>query len=112
FEGHKDAYFCPQDARPFPDQADSLVSLGKVYEELDRGFAGVKVLLVDACRDDPEAGRGSRGIDADSAPPPPRGVAALFSCSAGERAFELAQYKHGVFFYHLLDALKGKAKNS
>src|SRR5947208_12306989 len=89
-----------------------MVSLGKVYEELDRSFAGVKVLLVDACRDDPKAGRGSRGIDADTAPNPPRGVAALFSCSAGERAFELDQYKHGVFFYHLLDALKGKAKNS
>src|SRR5439155_17939069 len=79
----RDAFFCPSDARPFETEVDSLVSLGKVYEQMDRSFARVKVLFVDACRDDPKAGRGSRGIDADSAPSPPRGVAALFSCSAG-----------------------------
>ena len=31
-----------------------------------------KVLLVDACRNDPSPDRGSRGLDADSSPPPPR----------------------------------------
>ena len=56
-----DAYFCPQDARPFRDERQSLVSLTEVYRELDRSFAGMKVLLVDACRDDPDGARGSRG---------------------------------------------------
>src|SRR5262249_30488709 len=74
-------------------------------------FAGVKVLFVDACRNDPTAG-GTRGIDADNAPRPPSGVAALFSCRAGEVAFEHKQYEHGVFFHHLLQGLKGAAHNT
>lgn len=108
----EDAYFCPQDARPFRDQTGSLVSLGKIYRQLDRSFAGMKVLLVDACRDDPDAARGTRsGITADLAPRPPQGVAALFSCRAGEKAFENPKLNHGVFFYHVIEGLKGKAQD-
>jgi TPR repeat protein len=107
-----DAYFCPQDARPFRDERGSLVSLAEVYKEMDRSFAGMKVLLVDACRDDPDAARGSRGgITADSVRPP-AGVAALFSCRAGERAYEHDTLKHGVFFHHVLEGLTGKAKDA
>lgn len=112
FEGDKDSYFCPIDARPFKDETKSLVSMGMVYAEMEKSFAGVKILLVDACRDDPDTGRGSRGIDADSAPRPPRGVAAFFSCSASQRAYEHPNLKHGIFFHHVLEGIRGKAKNS
>jgi formylglycine-generating enzyme required for sulfatase activity len=107
-----DAFFCPMDARPFRDETNTLLSLSKVYSELDRSFAGMKVLLVDACRDDPDASRGARGVNADSAPRPPHGVAALFSCRAGERAFEHEKLGHGVFFYHVLEGLRGKARDA
>lgn len=109
FAGQKDAYFCPIDARPFANEIDTMVSISHVYDELDKSFASVKVLLVDACRDDPSPDRGSRGLDADNSPPPPKGVGALFSCSAGQRAYEHAQLKHGVFFYYVLEGFKGKA---
>jgi formylglycine-generating enzyme required for sulfatase activity len=109
FAKQKDAYFCPADARPFANATESLVSLNKVYEEFEQSHASMKVLLVDACRNEPDADRGTRAVDADNAPRPPKGVAALFSCSAGEVAFEHKQYQHGVFFYHLLQGLKGKA---
>ncbi len=113
FEGQPDAYFCPVDARPFNTNTDSLVSIGKVYGDLDKSFAATKVLLVDACRDDPATGRGvSRGVSSASAPPPPQGVAALFSCGAGEQAFESPKLKHGVFFYHVIEGLKGSAADS
>lgn len=108
FLGVADSYFCPVDGRPFKDQTESLVSLGMVYRELDQSFAGMKVLLVDACRDDPST---TRGIDADTAPKPPQGVAALFSCRAGERAFEHKNFKHGVFFHYVLEGLKGEAQD-
>jgi len=111
FEGKDDSFFCPSDANPSPDKARTLLSLKELYQKLDDSGAGVKLLLVDACRDDPQGGRG-RGVDADHAPRPPRGVAALFSCSAGERAFETGKYGHGVFFYHLLEGLRGKARNT
>ena len=116
FQGTKDAYFCPSDARPSVNGKDSLISLSKLYADLEDSFAGVKVLLVDACRNDPGPDRdeetGFRGVDADSAPNPPRGVAAFFSCSAGERAVEHGSLKHGVFFHYVLDGLRGKAKNA
>jgi hypothetical protein len=112
FEGQKDGYFCPNDARPFAEKTDSLISLGKIYAELDASFAAVKIMLVDACRNDPLVPRGSRGVDADTAPPPPRGVAALFSCSAGQTAIEDSKLQHGVFFYYVLQGLMGAAKDA
>jgi uncharacterized caspase-like protein len=111
FGGTRDAFFCPQDAKPFPDRLDTLLSLTQVYDQLDRSGAGVKLLLVDACRDDPQQGRG-RGVDGNTAPRPPAGVAALFSCSAGERAFEHEKLGHGVFFHRVLKGLEGEAKNA
>jgi serine/threonine protein kinase len=108
FDGHKDAYFCPQDAVPSADKATTLVSLGNVYTKLDQSFAGVKVLLVDACRNDPRLGC---GINGELSPRPPRGVAVLFSCGAGEIAYEDAKLKHGVFFHYVLEGLRGQARN-
>lgn len=106
FDGKKDSYFCPKDANP--SNARTLVSLTELYRELDNCGAGVKMLLVDACRDDPVAGT-SRGVDGNTAPRPPRGVAALFSCSAGQRAFEHPKLKHGVFFHYVLAGLREPA---
>jgi formylglycine-generating enzyme required for sulfatase activity len=71
----------------------------------------VKLLLVDACRNDPKLGRNA---DPDALPRPPRGTAALFSCKGGERAFEtdkLGARGHGVFFHFVLEGLRGKARN-
>ena len=111
FGSEKDAFYCPIDARPFEDETATLVSLTKLYKDLDKSFAGVKVLLVDACRNDPTPGKG-KGLDADSVPIPPRGVAALFSCSAGQRSFEHDRLKHGVFFHLILEGLDGKAADA
>lgn len=112
FTGQKDAYFCPVDGRPYADKSSSLVSISKIYSELEKSLAGVKVILVDACRNDPDPGRGRGGLNADAVPPPPRGVAALFSCSAGQRAFEHNTLKHGVFFHYVLEGFKSKAVDS
>jgi formylglycine-generating enzyme required for sulfatase activity len=112
FAGKKDAFFCPVDALPFARRTDRLVSLQKVYEELDDSYASVKLLLIDACRDDPRGGRGSRGIAGDTAPRPPSGVAALFSCRSGQRAFEDDGLRHGVFFHYVLRGLRGAASDS
>ena len=66
FDGDKTPYFCPADANP-KDKA-TLVSLPALIEEMDGSFAGVKLMLVDACRNDPDS---SRGIDAEGIRPPP-----------------------------------------
>jgi CHAT domain-containing protein len=104
-----ESFFCPADAQ-FNDNS-TLISLPALFADLDGCGAGVKLLLVDACRNDPAAGR---NVNVDGLRPP-RGIAALFSCKGGERAFEtdkLGEKGHGVFFHYVLEGLRGKAKNS
>jgi formylglycine-generating enzyme required for sulfatase activity len=106
----EESFFCPADAQL--NDNSTLISLRKLFHDLDVCGASVKLLLVDACRNDPTTGRNA---NPDTLPRPPRGTAALFSCKAGERAFEtdkLGPKGHGVFFHFVLEGLAGKAKNS
>jgi formylglycine-generating enzyme required for sulfatase activity len=109
-EAGKDAdesFFCPSDAQ-FSDTR-TLLSLSRLVRDLDGCGAGVKLLLVDACRNEPGLGRNANLDNLR----PPRGLAALFSCKSGERAFETDKLGkgHGVFFHHVIEGLKGEAKN-
>jgi formylglycine-generating enzyme required for sulfatase activity len=107
-----ESFFCPSDAQV--NDTDTLLGLTKLFADLDACGAGVKLLLVDACRNEPGS-RGFRNFDTEAVPRPARGIAALFSCSSGQRAFEtdeLGGRGHGVFFHFVLEGLKGKAKNS
>src|SRR5262249_36280061 len=114
FQNDEEAYFCPAVAR-MADRA-TLVSLSEVYKELEQCPAGVKVLLLDACRNDPlsDHSRARNTVQLESATrpsiaEPPAGVVALFSCSKGGRAFEHDELKHGVFFHYVIEALQGQA---
>jgi sulfatase modifying factor 1 len=109
FSGDKDIFFCPADAK-LADKT-RLVSLGEIYAKLKDSPAATKVLLVDACRNDPQAGvkRGEVNLEPVGSRKfvaPPQGVAALFSCRATESAFEDPDLKHGIFFYHVIKAMK------
>ena len=66
---------------------------------------------MDACRDDPDPDRGSRGIDGSRALAIPEGTGVLLACSRGQRARETAKANggHGVFFHAVIDGLKGSA---
>jgi tetratricopeptide (TPR) repeat protein len=110
-------YFCPTDGRL--DDKQTLLSLQDVSAELERCPAGVKVLLVDACRNDPltETARAAGRVPLESVtrPPVPRpasGVAAFFSCQASEKALEDPELKHGVFFNFVIEGLRGEAANA
>jgi formylglycine-generating enzyme required for sulfatase activity len=111
-----EAFFCPADAKlkntkDRTELTKTLISLKELFDELDGSGARVKLLLVDACRNDPKSGR---NVDVDNVPRPPRGTAALFSCASGQRAFEtdkLAAKGHGVFFHFVLEGLRGQARN-
>ena len=122
FSGHgvqptkKGSYFCPMDAEV--KDPTTLVSLADVYEDLGKCPAGMKVLLVDACRNNPlaDAAKDLDKLDLESvtrpqAEKPPGGVAALFSCSEGQRSFESGKFKHGIFFHFVLEGLRGEAAN-
>lgn len=113
FRGSSDHFFCPMDAALSDKQ--TLVSLGEVYKELEQCQAGFRLLLADACRNDPVIDRSRRAtaelnsVTRPQTAQPPGGVAALFSCSAGELAFEHDELKHGVFFHYLIKGLQGDA---
>ncbi len=107
-------YFCPQKADL--TKPETLIALDEVYAALKECKAATRLLIVDACRNDPTAGRAATvanlaSVTRPELPKPPGGVAALFSCSAGEKAFESDRLKHGVFFHHLIEGWKGKAAN-
>ena len=49
-----------------------------------------------------------RSLSEDSLVMPAR-VLALLSCGKKQRAFEVDTLKHGLFFHHVLEGLRGKA---
>jgi formylglycine-generating enzyme required for sulfatase activity len=109
-----EAYFCPANAvlgRP-----DTMVSLTRLMERLNRE-GGVNLMLVDACRDDPQEAskKGLRTLSGNELiGRMPNNSVILFSCSAGQRALETEQAGggHGVFFHHVIEGLRGKAADS
>ncbi len=116
FKGESESYFCPLDA----DLSDreTLLPIAGIYEQLKQCSARKKLLIVDACRNDPQTSisRSINNTELQSVTrpqltTPPKGVVALFSCAPGQQAFEWDDYKHGLFFRQLLDGWKGKADN-
>ena len=107
-------YFCP--AKCDLDKPDTLVGLDEVYALLKDNAAGAKVLIVDACRNDPLPGKsvGSEKLESvtrPDLPEPPGGTVALFSCAKGQVAYESDALKHGFLFHFVIEGLEGKAVN-
>ncbi len=121
FSGHgvhvdSKSYFCPTDADL--DNVETLVSLDHIYDQLIRSDASLRVLLVDACRNDPRrAGRRASTLSpreearafARSLERPPEGVVLLNSCTAGEVSYEDSKLGHGIFMNYVLEGLDGPA---
>lgn len=110
-------YFCPQDT-DLKDEK-TLLSVDDVMAAFDgkNCLASSKVLIMDACRNDPADGAtGAKPDDLQSltrplVKEPPGGTVALFSCSKGEISHESGQHKRGFLFHHVIEGLSGKAAN-
>lgn len=80
------------------------------------------LVVLDACRNDPTAGRGdqdnpmtdamSRGLvfKATGTASKERNLATLFACNVGERSYEWPEKGHGYFTYFLVEGLKSGGK--
>jgi len=104
----RDCFFCPQNAdRSAPE---TLIHIGRLFDEFGKQTSGANLLLIDACRDDPAQGRGMDGSTVEDLP---EGVAMLLGCRSGQQTFETENVGggHGVFFHYVLEGLRGKAKN-
>jgi uncharacterized caspase-like protein len=112
-KGDKETYLCPADAKL--DDKATLLALKDLYKEMEGCKAGVRLLVVDASRNDPLAEKRSAkdvGLEGETRPEvaePPIGVAAFFACSAKEKSFEADKLDHGVFFHYLIEGLRGEA---
>jgi len=121
FSGHgvhleDTSYLCPIEAR-LKNPQQTLVSLEHVYRQLASCPGGQKVLLVDACRNDPRPG-GEKSISkptenldafARSLESPPEGILVFTSCEPGQVSVEDEDLRHGVFMHFVLEGLEGEA---
>jgi hypothetical protein len=118
FKGDRTGFFCPLDAR-VSDKANliPLDGVGGIFELLQSKSckAKRKLLIVNACRNDPTSNVALAGtkIDLvdDYAEEVPPGIAALYSCQKGQRSYYYpeSQKRHrSLFFHHLIEAWNGR----
>ena len=119
-------YLATQDADPSnPLLLDrSTVPLDLLQSLLKRLKSRQVILILDACRNDPDSGKGDSDNKrsavfskdlvsvAENVSSSSGGSSAiLFACSEGERAYEEEDFGHSVFTKYLLDGLNGKASS-
>ena len=100
-------YLCPPESNL--NDIATLLPLDEIVKELGAQCkAKVKLLLVDACRNDPTDLR-PEAVVRPPDPDPPAGVALFLGCAKGQGSFETGQILHGVFFHHVIKGLAGEA---
>jgi hypothetical protein len=117
FSGHGieesgESYLLPSDAR-INVLRDTAIPIDWIKTILKGSRARAKVLILDAChasamKGKAESGRMTKGIH-DAIFPPPEGFAILSSCKLNEVSYEIAEKKHSVFTYFLMEGLQGSA---
>src|SRR5262249_1356039 len=123
FSGHGvqidgQSYICPSDCE-LEHPKETMISLDTVYQRLSACKASLKLLIVDACRNEVEIGakrtidnaRSLRGFG-EALETPPEGISLLTSCSPGQFAREHEKLGHGVFMHFVLEGLKGEAADN
>jgi hypothetical protein len=113
FSGHGlhidgQSYFCPIDAK-LDDAEGTMVAVNDIYTGLQNCKAAQRLMVIDACRNDPTRGlKAARSTDLTLGKPP-SGVRVLSSCEAGQYSMEDPKLKHGVFMYYVTKGLEGLA---
>jgi hypothetical protein len=123
-ERNKEAFLLPSDAKMSDNlrvlQATAL-SVTEVKEWVQEMGVKQVLVLLDACRNDPTAGRGEspnpmteayrRGFDFEARNSQVEAFATLYATRVGQRAYEYAEKKHGYFTWAIVEGLKGRAAN-
>ncbi|MEZ6056943.1 MAG: SUMF1/EgtB/PvdO family nonheme iron enzyme [Planctomycetaceae bacterium] len=113
-------YFCPADATITDiktanelTERNHLLPLEELYGKLKNCKAATKLLIVDACRNDPnQPGTFRSGLASATLPklpPPTGGTAAFFSCKPNEQAVQDTEQGQGIFTRYLVQGLQGAA---
>lgn len=113
FSGHgvqleNKSYFCPA-ATNLADPK-TLLSLEDLYKTLADRKAGTTVILVDACRSNPQENKSATvRVQSITRPATLGGIELFFSCSPKQESFEHPPLEHGVFFHFVIKGLRGEA---
>lgn len=129
FSGHGmerggQAFLLPSDAQVSNDVdllEQTALNVTQMKDKIRRTGVGQVVLFLDACRNDPTAGRAdaanlltqsyTRGFSFDVRNREVTAFATLYATAVGHRAYEYKEKKQGYFMWALVEGLKGKAAN-
>jgi hypothetical protein len=110
------SFLCPAECTL--DDPKTLIPLDDVYRRLQECAATFKLVVVDACRNDPRPG-GARSMQPTDGTRAlartlqelklPEGVVLLNSCAPGEISWEDREFGHGVFMHFVLEGMAGSA---
>jgi hypothetical protein len=108
-------FFCPAGARV--DNPADLISIDELYRRLGKCKAGYRVVLTDACRNDPAKKVPAIPVRITHPAQPqydqglPKNVFLFASCTPGTKSYESKELAkgRGVYFHFVIEGLKGKA---
>jgi uncharacterized caspase-like protein len=123
-ERNGEVFLLPSDAKMSDNirvlQATAL-SVAEIKEWVQEMGVKQVLILLDACRNDPTAGRGSasnemteayrRRFDFSAQNSQVEAFATLYATRVGHRAYEYSEKNHGYFTWALVEGLKGRAAN-
>ncbi|MBI2297810.1 MAG: caspase family protein [Armatimonadetes bacterium] len=105
--------------------ADTALPVSMLNTKLAGLQASRLLFVIDACRNDPNAGRsdpdavlsdgmarGVRPVCLPGAGKPAPAAALLLACDVGQRAWEMRAELHGAFSWYLIRGLQGEAKDA
>lgn len=111
------SYLCPSDAN-LDRAGETMIALDTLYDMLQASPASQKLLIVDACRNDPtpsgtrapssigETNEFTKSLQQQA---PPRGTMLLNSCAPNQFSVEDPKFKSGVFMHFVIEGLRGQA---
>ena len=123
-ERNQQAFLLPSDAQVSNDVnllEQTAINVLQIRDWIRKTGVGQVLLMLDACRNDPSAGRASadnpltksytRGFDFNVRNHEVTAFATLYATEIGNRAYEYKEQRQGYFTWALVEGLKGKAAN-
>ena len=118
------AFLLPADAVAADDVAlleDTAISVERMRDSIRATGVRQVMLILDACRNDPTAGRSNaanlmteamrRGFDFSARNQGVEAFVTLYATAVGQRAYEYSEKQQGYFTWALIEGLKGAAAN-
>jgi len=119
------AFLLPSDAQVSGDISlleDTAINVDEMSKRIVQTGVGQVLMILDACRNDPTAGRGdsdnpltkryTQAFTFEERNSDIQAFATLYATDVGHRAYEYTEKKQGYFTWALVEGLKGAAANA